>query len=283
VRTVFTLKSLRLPRLLQSSIDAFEEAIDHYIEGTSKRNKSCVKSCDEANELILKAKVQNLGESIYVKLKRGRRHSLYLHESLDILENKKWLKIPERNKLKNIHKRRNLVYHAGETASRRSAKSTLKTTFNFIERFLRDEFSLELRDIVKPRYRYDLLDQNIVRKRSAVMMIDEGSAELHRLDEARSTIPREYERIEALLNWLAKKKKLKLGKQQLSSSSSSTSNRPSNVSSVRMAKIVEALIADHTLPEERRKDFDIISKLYDKAVNIKEEITGDDYDPYWLC
>jgi len=230
----------------------------------------------------LKAKVQALGESIYVNPQKRNSRSLSIYESLDRLENKKGLKIPEHDKLIKIHERSNPVYHAGEPALRRSTKSSLKTTFNFIERFLRDEFSLELKDIVKPRYRYDLLDQNIARKRSALVMIDEGSAELHSIDEARSTIPKEYERIEPLLNWLAKKKKVRLGRQRRQQQQSSLfSNKSSNNRSLRMSAIVDALIANGTLPNERRKDFDIISKLYYKVVNTQEEITWENgYDEY---
>ena len=139
---------------------------------------------------------------------------------------------------------------------------------------MKDEFNLELKDVVKPRYYYEVLEHNITRKRSAIMMIDEGHAELNSLDQARSKIPKEYEGIEVVLNWLAKKKKLRLQQQQ--PSLSKKNNR-----SVRMSGIVDALIANGTLPKERRKDFDIISKLYDKAVNTQEEITWDNgYDEY---
>lgn len=165
----------------------------------------------------------------------------------------------------------------GETVSRARTKSVLKTTYKFIEPFPRDEFSRDLKDILKPQYYHDLLDQNIARNRSVTLVIDQGHAQLYRLYEARSTIPKEYETIEVLLNWLAKKKKLRLGRQQPSLSNKSSNNR-----SLRMSKIVDALVADQTLPEESRENFDIISKMYDKAVNTQEEITWDDYDPYGL-
>ncbi|MDQ3848640.1 MAG: hypothetical protein M3261_06765, partial [Thermoproteota archaeon] len=120
---------MRLPRILQSSIDAFEEAVDHYIEGTPKSNKSCIEYCDKANELILKAKVQDLGEWIEVKKKRGGPRSLYIHESLDILRNKKGIKIREHDRLIEIHKRRNPTYHRGEPVTRARTRSVLKTTY----------------------------------------------------------------------------------------------------------------------------------------------------------
>jgi hypothetical protein len=272
---VFTLKSLRLPRLLRSSIKALEVAIDQYIEGTSKRNESCVESCDKAIELILKAKVTDVGESIKVMTKRGLR-TLYIHEALDILEKKKGIKVPERKKLVSIHKRRNPTHHEGETVSRAHTKSVLKTTYKFIERFLKDEFNLGLKDVVKPQY-YEVLDQNISKTGQLMKIISEGHGREYRLDEARIDVPKEYETIEIYLNQLAKKKKLRLGRQQ------SLSNKSGNNRSLRMSKIVDVLIADQTLPEEMRKNFDIISKMYDKAVNTQEEITWDDYNPYALA
>jgi hypothetical protein len=261
---------------VRSSLKAFEVAIDRYIEGTPKGNESCVEYCDKAVELILKAKVINTGESIYVKA--GSTNTIKIHESFAKLRNK-GIKIPEENKLLSNHKyRRNPTYHEGETVSRAYTKSVLKTSHEFIKRFLKDEFNLELKDVVKPRYYHEVLEHNVTGKRSAIVMIDEGDAELYRLDQARSKIPKEYESIEVLLNWLAKKKKLKLQRQR---QKPSLSNKSSNNRSLRMSEIVNALIKNGILPKERRKDFDIIASYTTKLFNTREEITWDGgYDEY---
>jgi hypothetical protein len=48
-----------------------------------------------------------------------------------------------------------------------------------------------------------------------------------------------------------------------------------------MSEIVDALIANGTLPKERRKDFDIIASYTTKLFNTREEITWDGgYDEY---
>jgi hypothetical protein len=269
---------------VRSSLKAFEVAIDRYIEGTPKGNESCVEYCDKAVELILKAKVINTGESIYVKA--GSTNTIKIHESFAKLRNK-GIKIPEENKLLSNHKyRRNPTYHEGETVSRAYTKSVLKTSHEFIKRFLKDEFNLELKDVVKPRYYHEVLEHNVTGKRSAIVMIDEGDAELYRLDQARSKIPKEYESIEVLLNWLAKKKKLRLRRQQrqrqrLQQQQPSSLSKKNNNRSVRMSEIVDALIANGTLPKERRKDFDIIASYTTKLFNTREEITWDGgYDEY---
>jgi hypothetical protein len=68
---------------------------------------------------------------------------------------------------------------------------------------------------------------------------------------------------------------LNIEQQQTSSLNKSGEDR-----SLRMSKIIDALVSDQTLPEESRGNFDTINKMYDKAVTTQEEITWGDYDPY---
>jgi hypothetical protein len=142
---------------------------------------------------------------------------------------------------------------------------------------LKDEFNLKLKEIIKPQY-YEVLDQKRSKTSQLMKIVTEGYGTVNRLDQARIDVPKEYETIELYLNQLAKKKKLRLGRQQQSLSNKSGNNR-----SLRMSKIVDALVANQTLSEEMRKNFDIISKMYDKAVNTREQITWVDYEPYTLA
>jgi uncharacterized protein YutE (UPF0331/DUF86 family) len=99
--------------LVQSSIDALEVAIDQYIEGEPKRYKSCVENCDKSVELILKAKIIDIGESIYVK--PGSTKTIIMDESFAKLHNK-GIVIPEMNTLTSNHKvSRNPSYHEGRS------------------------------------------------------------------------------------------------------------------------------------------------------------------------
>ena len=50
-----------------------------------------------------------------------------------------------------------------------------------------------------------------------------------------------------------------------------------------MSNIIDALVADRTLSEDMRNNFDTINKMYFKAVNTQDNITWNDYDPYGLA
>lgn len=269
------LKFLRPSDLVRSSIKALEVAIDQYSEGTPKRNESCVENCDKAVELILKAKVIDIGESIYVK--PASHNTIKMHDSFAKLRNK-GIVIPEENKLINNHKiSRNPSYHEGRTVFKATAKSILDTTRKFIERFLKDEFNLKLKQIIKPQY-VALLDHKGTKTGQLMKIVSEGHAMVNRLDQARVDIPKDYETIEIYLKKLAKKKKLKIEGQQKWFRKKSVIDR-----SLHMSKIIDALVAGQTLSDDMRKNFGTISKMYDKAVNTQEEITMDEYDTYGLA
>ena len=250
-------------------------AIDQYNEGTPKRNESCVENCDKAIELILKAKVIDTGESIYVK--PGSHNTIKMHDSFAKLRNR-GIVIPEENKLINNHKiSRNPSYHEGRTVSKATTKSILNTTRKFIERFLKDEFNLKLKEIIKPQY-VELLDHKGTKTSQLMKIVSEGHATVNSLDQARVDIPKDYETIEIYLNKLAKKKKLKIEGQQKWFRKKSAIDR-----SLRMSNIIDALVADRTLSEDMRNNFDTINKMYFKAVNTQDNITWNDYDPYGLA
>jgi HEPN domain-containing protein len=268
-------KSSRLPQLVRRSIKALEVAIDDYAEGTPKHNGSCVENCDKAVELILKAKVIDLGESIYVN--PNSPNTIKMRESFAKLRNKGII-IPEEKKLTSNHlNHRNPAYHEGKPVSKARAKSVLNTTRKFMERFLKDEFNLKLKEIIRPPY-LEMLDHKGSKTNQIIKFVSKGIGKANRLDQARIDVPNDYETIEIYLNKLAKKKKLRLGRLQ----QPSLSNKPSDKRSLRMSKIVNALVSDQTLSDEMREYFDTISNVYNKAVNTQEEITWKDYEPYAL-
>jgi hypothetical protein len=235
-----------------------------------KGNKSCVESCDKANELILKAKVRNMGESIDVIGKKRSPRSLYIHEALDILENKRRIKIPEHEKLVRIHERRNPTYHRGTSVSRANARSCLKTTYKFIKRFLKDEFRIELRDIVKAEY-YEVLEGNISKTRQRIGYINKAETKLYKIDEARSEMLKDYRNIETELNRLVKKLNLHepLEQQPL----------PKN-RSLSMSKNINVLISNKKLPRKTRRYFATIRALAYKAANTQKKITRDEHERF---
>jgi hypothetical protein len=244
-------------------------AIDQYIEGEPKRYKSCVENCDKSVELILKAKIIDLGESIYVK--PGSPNSIRMDQSFAKLRNKN-IVIPEENTLTSNHKvSRNPSYHEGRPVPQADTKSILDTTINFLERFLKDGFNLRLREMISHEY-LDLLNNKTIKNRQGFMFITTAHNKVNKLADARTDVPKDYDTLEIRLNKLADKKKLNIGNE------SDEGGR-----SLRMSKIIDALVSDQTLPQESREYFDTINKMYDKAVNTREEITWVDYDPFGLA
>lgn len=263
---------------VRSSIKALEVAIDQYSEGTPKRNESCVENCDKAVEHILKAKVIDVGESIYVK--QGSPDSIKMPVSFDRLR-KKNIVIPEEKKLLDNHKFiRNPTYHEGRTVSQTDTKSILDTTIKFLERFLKDGFNLKLREEINHEY-LGLLDNNGTKNRQRFMIVSTAHNKVNKLVDARTDIPKDYDTIEILLKKLAEKKKTNIGQRR--QQQPSLSSKPSDNKSLRMSEIIDALAIDQTLPQESRGYFDTINKMYDKAVNTQVEIKMVDYDPYGLA
>jgi hypothetical protein len=245
-------------------------AIDHYVEVSTKGNESCVEFCDKAIELILKAKVNDIGESIYVKV--GKPRTVDIKEALRRLGNK-GIKIPEDKKLIKIHTLRNPTHHIGETVSRVRTKSVLRITYEFIRRFLKDGFNLELRDMVKAEY-YEVLERNISKTGQYIKYTNKAETKLYRIDEARSDVLKDYGKIEIELNRLVKKLNLQQPRklQPLQKNPSLT-----------MSNIVNALISNKKLPRKARRYFATISTLADKVSNTQEKITRDEQEKFVLA
>ena len=77
--------------LLKSAIEIFEHAVEHYMAGSDRDRKLTVLHCDQAVELILKDKVRDSGESVF--LKNGQ--TIAYHDAIKLLESK-GIKISEK-------------------------------------------------------------------------------------------------------------------------------------------------------------------------------------------
>jgi hypothetical protein len=268
---------LQLSPLLRSSIDALEEAIDQYKEGTEKSNKFCILFCDHTIELILKEKLRNIRVSIYNK--KGRTIEFY--DALDTLENNRGAKIQERPDLEMIHDVRNNVQHRGATVSKTEAEFYLKTTYDFIRRFLKDELKLELKDILESRY-YEIYEQKIkkaeqpryyekfeeIKKAEQTIKItSEAETKRFSVAEGASLVLMEYRNLEIKLNQLGQKLNLALPQRR----------------DVSPSKIVNILISNGYLPEKSMYYFDIIRRIRNKVAHTAEQITGDELENYVLA
>jgi HEPN domain-containing protein len=178
--------------LVEASIKAIEVATDSYSEGTPKRYESCVENCDKAVELILKAKVIDVGESIYYP---GSTNTIKMHESFAKLRSK-GIVISEENTLINNHKlSRNPTYHEGRTVPQAETKSILDTTIKFLERFLNDEFNLKLREKINHVY-LQLLDNKATKNRQGFMIVSTAVNKVYKIADGRIDIPKDYDEIE---------------------------------------------------------------------------------------
>jgi len=253
------------PPLLRSSIDALEEAIDQSGKGTDKGNKFCVLFCDQATELILKEKLRSIGVSIFIK--RGPR-TVEFHDALDTLVNQKGVKISEHRDLEMIHVLRNNIQHIGAAVPKTDTKYYIKTTYDFMKRFLKDELKWDLRDIVEPQY-YEVLEQDITKAEQVIKITSKGATKLYKIDEAPSVVLVEYRNIETELNRLVQKLNLQ---QQL------PKDRPP-----RTSEIANVLISNGNLPRETKDYFDTISTLRNKVAHIQKQVTMEEFDKFILA
>ena len=178
-------QSQQLSPILRASIDALEEAIDHYLEAKDKRYKSCVISCDQAIELILKAKVSDIGRSIYTT-NNGKTRSIYMDIALNILVKNK-IPVPELIDLETIHGHRNPIQHTGAPIPKASAELFLDITYKFMERFLKDEFNTELKDVIESQY-YEAHKRNISKSVQLVSFTDWSETAVFDIDNAPNVI-----------------------------------------------------------------------------------------------
>jgi len=133
--------------LLNSAIEMFEHAVEHYLAGNDRDRKLMVLHCDQAVELILKDKVRDSGESVF--LKNGQ--TITYHDAIRLLENK-GVKIPEKPDLELLHDQRNVIQHKGAQVSQSDAEFYIRKSLEFVKRFLSDELDKMIEDMIDRRY-----------------------------------------------------------------------------------------------------------------------------------
>jgi uncharacterized protein YutE (UPF0331/DUF86 family) len=141
---------LPLSPLLTFALESFEEAVEQYIKGTDKSRRFSILHSDQSIELILKEKIRSMGESIYVKGSSSK--TVEYQDMLNNLRNNKGIKIPEYPDLEMIHDARNVIQHKGVTVSEKESEFYIKTTYDFLKRFLNDELKLDLFKVIDRRY-----------------------------------------------------------------------------------------------------------------------------------
>jgi len=140
---------------MRSALEAIEHALFHYFRSdTSLDRKFALLHLDQGIELLLKERVRKSGTSIY---RKDKRETIGPWECFEILA-AKGCGMPERADLELLHDDRNDIQHRYSTPSAETATFHFENGLRFAERFLKDEFHLEIRDYLSVEYITQILD-----------------------------------------------------------------------------------------------------------------------------
>jgi|SRR5580704_698321 hypothetical protein len=135
--------------LLRSAFEVLEHSLYHYFRSdTSLDRKFALLHLDQGIELLLKERVRRFGVSIY---SADKKETISTWQAFTILATK-GCKIPERADLELLHDDRNEIQHRYALPSPEAAVFHMENAMRFVERFLKDEFSLEIRSVLSVEY-----------------------------------------------------------------------------------------------------------------------------------
>ena len=132
--------------MFQHAVESFEHGLEHYLDGSAKSRKFALLHIDQAIELLLKEKVVQLGKTIY----KSDGTTLNLYEAFRSL---KGLEIPERPRLEELHDLRNVIQHKGLTPDAGSTQFYVEVAYNFVKRFLGEELSTPIEQMLSREHR----------------------------------------------------------------------------------------------------------------------------------
>lgn len=135
--------------LLRSVIEVLEHSLSHYFRSdTSLDRKFALLHLDQAVELLLKERVRTSGTSIY---KQDKKETISAWEAYTILA-AKGCKIPEKADLELLHEDRNEIQHRYAMPDPQTAVFHMENGLRFVERFLKEEFQIEIREVLSVEY-----------------------------------------------------------------------------------------------------------------------------------
>jgi|SRR5271157_1308387 len=135
--------------LLRSAFEVLEHSLYHYFRSdTSLDRKFALLHLDQAVELMLKERVRKSGTSIY---KNNKKETISTWEAFEILANK-GCNIPERADLELLHDDRGEIQHRYSTPSAETAVFHMENALRFTDRFLKDEFAMDIRTVLPLEY-----------------------------------------------------------------------------------------------------------------------------------
>ena len=139
----------RLSPLLRSAFEVLEHGLWHFLRSTTSTDmKFALLHVDQAIELLLKEKVRSSGKSIY----KNPKETITIWGAYDILENELSCIIPEKPDLELLHEERNNIQHKYSNPNAEDAAFHIDRAIQFINRFVKDELSLQLSDYIPSEY-----------------------------------------------------------------------------------------------------------------------------------
>jgi hypothetical protein len=137
-------------------MEVLEHGLTHFLRsGTPKDMKFALMHIDQAIELLLKERVRQGGKSIH---KSGNsKETISIWVAYDILEKELKVFIPEKPDLELLHEERNSIQHKYLNPSADYAAFHVNKAMAFIDRFVREELKLELRDFISSRVLEEVL------------------------------------------------------------------------------------------------------------------------------
>jgi hypothetical protein len=143
-----------LSPLARSAFEVLEHGLYHYLRSdTTTDMKFALLHIDQAIELLLKERVRQGGHSIY----KNPKETITIWGAYDILENKLGCKFPEKPDLELLHEERNNIQHKYANPSADDAAFHVEKAMKFIQRFTKDELSLNLADYVPSDFLSEVL------------------------------------------------------------------------------------------------------------------------------
>lgn len=126
------------------ALDSFQHGIEHYMEASPRSRKFALLHFDQAVELLIKERIVDAGKSIY----KSDGKTLSFHEAFGAVE--RVISVPELPRLEELHDLRNVVQHKGVTPDQTTTSFYVSTTYDFVRRFLKDEFGLSVHEFLTP-------------------------------------------------------------------------------------------------------------------------------------
>jgi hypothetical protein len=136
--------------LLRSAFEVLEHSLYHYFRSdTSLDRKFALLHLDQGIELLLKERVRKYGTSIYIG--GNKKETISSWQAFEILA-AKGCNIPEKADLELLHDDRNEIQHRYSTPSPETAVFHMENALRFVERFLKEEFATDVRNVLPLDY-----------------------------------------------------------------------------------------------------------------------------------